>query len=72
MTNDIYCTSFCNQGHRIRDGVPIDHECYVLPPAALAAERSGDVAKALDILDEQRPRRRAHPGRKSWKRAGWL
>lgn len=37
----IYTSSFCNFGHDLSDGAPIDHECYVIPPAALEAERGG-------------------------------
>jgi len=36
---EVYCTSFCNKGHRMRDGMPIDHECYVIPPTLLRLER---------------------------------
>lgn len=46
---EYYCTSFCNRIHRMSDGKPVEHECYVLRPAALEAERSGDVSKALEI-----------------------
>ena len=37
-----YCTSFCNFAHRLRDGMPVNHECYVLNPAGLRAEMAGD------------------------------
>lgn len=46
----IYCTSYCNQGHRVKDGMPVDHECRVIPPKALKAEIEGDVTKAIDIM----------------------
>jgi hypothetical protein len=46
---DVYCTSFCNKGHRISDGKPVGHECYVLRPQALKAEADGDVERALEI-----------------------
>jgi hypothetical protein len=39
----IYCTTFCNRAHNVKTGRPIDHECYILPPAALQAERAGDM-----------------------------
>jgi len=45
----IYLTSFCNQGHRLSDGKPINHECHVLNPTALQAERGGDVELALEL-----------------------
>ena len=50
-----YCTSFCNHAHRVSDGKPVAHECYVLPPAALAAERRGDFREALQHIAEARP-----------------
>jgi hypothetical protein len=49
--SDIYCTSYCNRGHRMRDGKPVQHECYVIPPKALEAERRGDLAKAVEMVD---------------------
>lgn len=45
-----YCTSFCNFGHYLDTGRPIGHECYVLPVAALTAERNGDNLTASRIL----------------------
>jgi hypothetical protein len=62
--NHIYCTTFCNQGHRMGDGKPVDHECYVLNPAALEAEREGDYAKAQELLWGKKGRRLVHPGLK--------
>lgn len=53
-----YCTSFCNQAHRLRDGKPIDHECYVINPKALAAERAGDVELACQLMGGKRIRHR--------------
>ncbi len=35
----VYCTSFCNHGHRLRDGMPVEHQCYRIPPNLLEAER---------------------------------
>jgi hypothetical protein len=49
----IYCTSFCNFGHSLKNGKPIAHECYVLPIAALQAERDGNIELAQQILSEQ-------------------
>lgn len=37
--NLIYCTSFCNFGHVLATGRPIDHECYIIPSKLLIAER---------------------------------
>lgn len=45
-----YVTTFCNFPHRLRDGRPIGHECYVIPPAALRAEVAGNIALACDLI----------------------
>jgi len=54
----IYQTSFCNQGHRLRDGKPVAHECFILPTAVLEAEMAGDTSKMLDALGNWKNRRR--------------
>jgi len=36
-----YVTTFCNFPHRVGDGKPVEHECYVIAPKALAEEMSG-------------------------------
>ena len=59
--NGVYCTSYCNQGHRLSDGKPVGHECYVLPPEALRAECWGDTGKALEVLAGW-VQRRSHRG----------
>ena len=61
MKSSVYCTSFCNRGHRLSDGKPVSHECAILPVQALTLERDGDVEKAIAILYAARPLRR-HPG----------
>ena len=38
-----YCTSFCNHGHRLSDGAPVGHECFIIPPKLLEGERHGDI-----------------------------
>ena len=48
--NQIYATSFCNFGHNLKTGRPVAHECYILPPTMLAAERAGDTDRANTIL----------------------
>jgi hypothetical protein len=53
MTRTIYCTSFCNHGHVIETGRPVNHECYILPPAALREERAGNTDAAIEILQKQ-------------------
>ena len=47
---DTYCTTYCNYPHYIANGRPYKHECRVIPPAALRAERSGDFDKAMEIM----------------------
>lgn len=51
----VYCTTYCNQGHRLSDGKPVDHECHILPPKALQAEREGDYEGATVILAGAKP-----------------
>lgn len=51
----VYCTSFCNSGHRMSDGKPVGHECVVLPVRALRAERAGDIDQALTVLSDGAP-----------------
>lgn len=46
----IFTTSFCNQGHYLKTGRPVDHECYILPPAMLEAERAGNTDLANSLL----------------------
>ena len=50
----VYCTSFCNHGHDIMTGRPIDHECYILNPLALKAERNGDMELAQKLWTKGR------------------
>jgi hypothetical protein len=59
-----YVSSYCNFPHRMADGKPIKHECRVIPPRALKAERDGDIAGAIDIMQRER-RPRTHRGTKS-------
>lgn len=47
----VYCTSYCNNGHRLEDGVPVDHECRVLPPKALEAERQEDIDTWMKVME---------------------
>lgn len=49
MSDEIYTTSFCNRGHRMRDGYPIDHQCQILNPAALKLEQEGDCPGAIAL-----------------------
>ena len=45
-----YYSTYCNKGHRMRDGKPIEHECRIIPPAALWAERELDFDRASEIM----------------------
>ncbi len=63
---EVYATSFCNRPHYVFDGVPLNHECYVLPPSALSAELEDDFDRANEILSAWK-NRRIHPGLKEEK-----
>ena len=54
MGNPIYVTTYCNFAHDVKTGKPIEHECIIIPPKALAAEMAGDYEAAIDILDNAR------------------
>ncbi len=47
---DFYVSTYCNFAHSLVDGEPIDHECRVIPPEALEAERDGDFERAIEIM----------------------
>lgn len=55
----VYCTSFCNRGHSLEDGKPIDHECYVLTIEGMMAEERGDYSFQPFRTS------RIHPGKKA-------
>lgn len=57
----LFCTSFCNKAHRMADGKPVGHECYVLPTEALVAERAGDFQRSQSVLAGWK-NRRVHKG----------
>ena len=46
-----FVTTRCNFAHRLHDGKPLDHECEIIPPRALAAEMAGDYERAIDIIE---------------------
>ena len=56
----IYCTTFCNHPHRLSDGKPLGHVCYVLPTEALYAEQRGDFDRAQEVLNSWTKRREHH------------
>lgn len=57
----VYVSTYCNRPHRVSDGKPIEHECCVLPPAALALEIAGKYSEAIEVL-------RANP--RKWMKRG--
>ncbi len=59
--DDVYCTSYCNRGHRVKDGAPVGHECHVLPPEAIRLEAAGDYDGAIAKIQGAKPLR-AHRG----------
>lgn len=61
MSDKFYVTTFCNFAHRLKDGKPIGHECYVLPTEALCAERDGDMGRAQEVMSKWK-KRRPHRG----------
>lgn len=75
-----YCTTFCNQGHSVKTGKPLNHECYILPPKAVVYEEMGEFEKAIETIQAAKPLK-AHPGtrcrhvwrmRRFWNRHGWV
>ena len=53
----VYTTTFCNHGHRLEDGKPVAHECYVLPVEALRLEQQGAYDAAIEVLQRAKPLR---------------
>lgn len=49
---EIYCTSFCNFGHRLKDGKPVEHECYIIRPEMLRMEREQGAQACRDHMRE--------------------
>lgn len=59
-----YVTTYCNFAHRMADGKPIGHECYVLPPEALRLECEDKFNEAIAVLQAAKPMQ-VHRGVKS-------
>ena len=55
MLVKIYCSTYCNQGHCLNTGRPVNHACVVIPPEALAAERRDNFDLAIDIITKASP-----------------
>lgn len=45
--DEVYATTFCNQGHRLRDGKPVGHNCYILDAGVLETEAFLGVEEAM-------------------------
>lgn len=52
---NIYHTSYCNHGHVLETGKPVEHECYVLPPEALLAEQQQDFERSEMLISAAKP-----------------
>jgi len=48
--SETYQTTYCSRAHRLLDGVPVGHECHILPPSALREEKSGNHRGAMAII----------------------
>lgn len=48
----VYCTTFCNQTHRLSNGWPVGHECYVLNRDLLRLEFHEGAEAVLDRMAE--------------------
>lgn len=58
MKRETYSPRLCNKPHRLDDGKPIKHKCYVMPTEYLIAEKRGDKARADEIVAGWKKRRR--------------
>lgn len=54
LATQTFCTTFCNQAHRLSDGRPVGHECYILNPESLAAEREGRFEDIAHMIQQPR------------------
>jgi len=59
-TGSFYVTTFCNRAHRLLDGKPIGHNCYVLDLAKLRLEAEGrmDEIEGSIVKEPRREMRR--------------
>lgn len=61
----VFTTTFCNKGHRLSDGKPVEHECYVLDPTVLQEEAYNGASAALDLVrsgERKMHHHKVHPG----------
>ena len=61
---ETFVTSYCDHAHRMSDGFPVGHECDILPPTMLVAERAGDMERAIEVYHEAKPLK-SHKGVKA-------
>jgi hypothetical protein len=61
----LYVTTYCNKAHRMSDGKPVAHNCYVIPPKALELEYVGDYQRAIDVINSAKPLREMARGVKA-------
>lgn len=52
---NIFATTYCNRGHVLETGKPVEHQCYVLPPEALLAEQQQDFERAAMLIAAAKP-----------------
>jgi hypothetical protein len=62
--SDCCIASFCGNVHKMDDGRPVDHKCFILPTEALVAERDGDMKRSWQIMQGWK-NRRPHNGLRS-------
>jgi hypothetical protein len=55
---------FCQKPHRLLDGVPIAHQCRIVPPESISAAIAGDFNRAVTLLAQAAARGPLpdHPG----------
>jgi hypothetical protein len=64
MNKNQILTSYCGKMHRVNDGKPISHKCFILPSEALICEQKGDKEKAKSILAQWK-NKKPHNGLKA-------
>ena len=50
----MYISTYCNFPHDMEDGKPVEHECRILPVAALQMEWEGNTHAAIEILEQEK------------------
>jgi hypothetical protein len=47
-----YITTFCNFAHRLKDGKPVEHECYIIRPNMLQMECAHGASVCLEHMKQ--------------------